>query len=139
MKLLLANPFKTPEFQKLFQHWNKVLEEDGFKDAEDFTLPEPPLKSWHSKKWMNCDGVGKKSLDQTTNYYELASELLHNGFEFKNDLYRRVWELHCQGMSVRKIEQALTFQLIGYIGRTKSNVNDVIMNIQKKSGLKNER
>jgi hypothetical protein len=135
MKLLLSSPFKSPEFQKLFQHWNKVLEEDGFKDAEDFSLPEAPLKSWHSKKWVS----GEAHMSESTNYYDMASELLHNGFSFKNDLYRRVWELHCQGMSVRKIEHVLSYQLIGYIGRTKSNVNDVIINIQKQSGLKNGR
>ncbi len=129
------NPFKTPEFRKLLQEWNGILKESGFEDAEDFDLPDPALKTWHGLKFSSG---GRNCRSDPKTYYDLASELLSNGFPFKNDLYRRTWELHCMGLSYRKIRVTLEQQLIGYIGQTKSNVQRIIVEIQKAAGLKHE-
>jgi len=134
MLSVAQNPFKTPEFKALFREWNQKLRDDGFVDAEDFSLPDPALKSWHSLKWEN-ESAQKREHEAKT-YYALATELLHNGFAFKNDLFRRTWELHCQGMSERKIARVLRWQLIGYKGRGKTNIHDVIRAIQKAAGIK---
>lgn len=134
LALRMSNPFRTREFSALFQEWNKRLKESGFVDAEDFTLPDPALKSWHSLKWESQDAQRRES--QGRQYIELAQDLLHNGFPFKNDVHRRTWELHCEGKSARQIEEALFSQLIGYKGRKKTNVHSIIIHIQRTARLK---
>lgn len=123
------SPFKTPEFQKLFAEWNQKLKEDGFKDAEDFTLPEPMLVYWH-----NYDRF--KSQDGRESYYAIAQRLLHDGFKFESDLSRRVWELHSQGKSVRQIEALIAHQLIGYKGCKRDAIHRAVLDTQRKSGIK---
>lgn len=130
----MANPFKTPEFKRLFREWNNRLAESGFQDAENFNLPEPALKKCvvsQSIEKLNQAGAQGKEI-----YFELACGLLHSGFQFKNDLHKRTWELHCMGMSVRQIVERLRFQLLGYKGLKHSNVQLVIEHIQRDSGMK---
>lgn len=127
------NPFKGPEFAKLFREWNEKLKRSGFDDAEDFSLPEPALKSWHSLKWEN-ERAEKRAHDAKT-YFDLAQDALHT-FPFKTDVHRRTWELHCQGLSVRQIDETLHSQLLGYKGRTRANVHRIILAIQKATGIK---
>ena len=123
-----THPFKGPAFRKLFAEWNRRLAEDGFQDAEDFSLPDPPLKSWHSFRF--------KENRETLGYYQRASSLLESKFTFGSDIARRVWELHAQGKSVRGIEETLRYQLIGYKGRKRDCVHRIIVEIQMRSGLK---
>lgn len=35
-------------------------------------------------------------------YYDRARDLLHH-FEFESDIHKKIWELHCEGLSKRKI------------------------------------
>ncbi len=123
----MANPFKTKAFQKLFQKWNKKLEKQGHEEIEDFTLTDPPLKCWHNSKWKQVE-----SFEETVLYYQLASELLCH-FEFENRTHRRIWDLHCQGLSVRQVALKVNRKKF-----TKTVVHTVIVGIQKKSGIKNE-
>jgi hypothetical protein len=133
LALPMSSPFKAPEFKKLFKEWNERLKQSGFQDAEDFNLPEPALKSWHSLKWEN-ERAEKRSVE-ATHYFELAQDVLHT-FPFKTDVHRRTWELHCQGLSVRQISDRLDFQLIGYKGKKRANVQLIIAAIQKAAGIK---
>ena len=52
------------QFKKLLDKWYKKLEKDGFHDIEDLRAAdqiakstgksvEPPLKEWHSLKFLN--------------------------------------------------------------------------------------
>lgn len=128
---MAQNPFETREFRRLFEEWNKRLKEDGFEDAEDFTLKDPELKVWHSFRF-------KQRHDERETYFELAQGLLTGEFKFKTDVTRRVWELHSQGKSVREIEGILEMQLLGYKGKRRSNVHTIILEIQERSGIKRE-
>lgn len=131
------NPFKTSEFQKLKTEWNQKLKESGFEDAEDFNLPDPALKVWHSFRFFKSDTDQYiKTVKQREDYFSLASGLLFNGFPFETDVSRRVWELHCQGLSIRKIERILRHQLIGYKGCRRDRIHHVITQIHKRSGIK---
>lgn len=91
------------ELQTLQGHWYKKLEDSGFIDIEDVEHPESPLKAWHSLKWNNINLDFKEKVEQ---YYQKARDLLHT-YEFENDMHRRIWEMHTEGLSKRKIEIAL--------------------------------
>lgn len=123
------NPFKTPEFNKLFNLWNQVLEKEGF-DVEDFSLPDAPLKNWDSHRWNGSKTP--KNFEETRRYYELA-EIVGLEMEFKSRTHEQVWDLFCQGMSVRMIANKIRKKDF-----TKTTVHRIIVEIQRKSGLRND-
>lgn len=126
MLSVAKSPFRSPEFLAEFKFWNEKLARSGFQDAEDFSLPEPALKSWHSFKWRESQARAVES----KHYFELAHELLHT-FAFRSALYRKVWELHCEGLSVRQIARRLRRRKL-----RKSQIHWVIRLIQMQSGIK---
>lgn len=140
MELTLPCPFKTPEFKAEFEKWNRILEQSGHKEIEDFNQKEPLLKVWECSRFDSNEGRdshAKSAKDGSKLYYELASQLLHNGFRFKSDVHRRVWELHCSGLAARRIAEIIWCQLIGYRGTRKTNIHDIVIEIRKKAKLRN--
>lgn len=123
----MSNPFKTPEFKALFAHWNQVLEANGHQEIEDFSLPDAPLKAWHNHRWKNCH---PDHIPEIQKYYEAANELLKT-YVFKSECHRRVWELHCEGLSVRKIAMKLRQKKL-----KKTAVHAIIVTIESTSGLR---
>jgi hypothetical protein len=43
---------RAPTFNELEAFWYAKLESAGFRDAEDTSSPERPLKEWHSRKFI---------------------------------------------------------------------------------------
>lgn len=131
--LRMSSPFKTPEFKALFQQWNQVLIEDGHEEIEDFTLPDPALIRWHSFSFSSpcCKRDGER-VEEIRGYHELAGRLLTE-FRFKNDIHRLIWDLHCDGLSIRQIAHELRFWLWDL---SKSRIHQVIARIEGESGLK---
>lgn len=125
---MAANPFKTPEFKTLFQEWNERLRAEGHAEIEDFSLPEPALKRSHNLKWR-FEGAPEK-VEHGTRYYDLASDLLH-WFCFQLPQHRLIWEMHCEGLSVRKI--ALRINEAKF---NKTKVHDIIKLIELESGIR---
>lgn len=123
----MGNPFKTPEFKKLFKKWNNILEETGHNEIENFALPDPPLMQWESQRWSRTDDLLNTQKQQ---YYEMA-EIILETFEFKNKTHRRIWALHCTGISGRRIAK-----LINRKGYRMRSVYSIIVAIEIKSGLK---
>ena len=130
----MVNPFKTKDFKKLFAEWNKKLIDSGFDEIEDFSNEEVRLKSWHSHKWIL--GTAPERRIEAESYYEKAQELLNNGFEFSCDLDLRIWQLHCQGLSIRQIAEIIDIQLIGYKGKRRNNIHYRLKKIQKAGRIK---
>ncbi len=129
----MGSPFKTPEFKKLFQEWNELLKQSGLGEIENFSLPEPMLKTWNSFDWSSESARDPLRMLQARDYYEKAEEILRT-YAFKNERQRMIWDLHCDGLSVREIERELTF----WLWDTKaSTVHYQIQQVQRKSGLKN--
>jgi hypothetical protein len=83
----------------VFASWNNKLEEAGFVDIEE----HDKLKSWHSYKFKKIDPTVREAKKA---YFEAAQNLLLN-YSFKDTLQKKIWELHCQGHSIRKIEELL--------------------------------
>jgi hypothetical protein len=125
----VSNPFKTPEFKALFEKWNGILEKNGHKEIENFSLPDAPLKTWHNLKWKNLD---PNKVSDIQKYYEEAFELLKT-YVFKTETHRRIWELHCEGVSVRMISRIINRRKF-----TKTRVNVFILSVERSSGLKRE-
>lgn len=99
----MSNPFNTPRVKKLTTLWYEKLKEEGFSDIENTTHDLTPLRVWHSLKWANTSDDKREA---TLLYYTKAKELLET-HPFENEIHRRIWELHCDGFSKRKIEKLI--------------------------------
>jgi hypothetical protein len=124
----LANPFKTPKFRALFKKWNNILEEAGHDEIENFNLEEPALRQWEAGRW---DGTDPLRNEATQQYYQMA-EILLDTFPFKNKTQRKIWQLHCEGYSVREISA-----MIHRKGYGRDRVYLIIARVRSKSGLRN--
>lgn len=123
----MSNPYKTKEFLELFKQWNKKLESDGLKAIENFSLPDPALIYWHSLRFRD---VKEEEVYEVNKYYELALDVLER-YPFKNPAHRNIWELHCEGFSIREITEKLK-------KHKKSWVSVIVLTIQKESGIGNK-
>src|ERR1017187_7854983 len=82
--------------REIQNEWYRKLKAKKFDDAESMRYGEDrPLRAWHSHAFQN---VSPLEIEITHDYYAKASELLHY-FKFESKLTRRIWELHCEGMS----------------------------------------
>lgn len=88
---------------ELQSKWYRTLRSKDFDDAECTRYTDRPLKVWHLNVLKNTTML---EIEITHDYYEKACELLHS-FEFKDKITRRIWELHCEGLSRYKIELAI--------------------------------
>jgi hypothetical protein len=86
------------EHQTLTEIWEKKLEAEGLGDIEN---KNGQLHNWHSFMFRNTNQITR---EVTEFYYEKAQDL-YNNFEFANWEHREIWNLHCQGLSVREIAE----------------------------------
>lgn len=86
---------RTKEFQELQKEFYERLEREGFDEIEDTSNDARLLKSWHSFKFQDIDPI---QAEATREYFMAAERLLHTK-QFKRDLEREIWELHCKGFT----------------------------------------
>lgn len=95
----MTNPFKSPQFQKLNKKWAKKLEQSNFKDIETNDNYEN-LKEWDSSRFkIRYTPI---EFEANARYYQLASQLLHD-YPFLSSTEKRIWKLHSEGESIRRI------------------------------------
>lgn len=106
----MSNPNDNDEFKKLEKIWYDKLKQTGFEDIESTTETcdpiagtQRPLKASHNIRFRIKDQLQLKA---KADYYILALALL-NTYKFKNATHRRIWQLHCQGLSHREIAKAI--------------------------------
>lgn len=129
---MAINPFKTKEFKALFKEWNDILIETGHKEIEDFNLPDPALKTWEKLRFHNTTSEDK--IKETISYYEDCKTLLRKGSMndcFETATHLKIWELHTEGLSVRKISLKINKKFF-----SKTVINDYIRKIEKKHGIR---
>ncbi len=97
------DPFKTSKFKALKDKWYKKLEKSGFEDIEDNKYEEPKLKAYH---YLRFKVVEPSVHAARAKYYENCRGVLAN-HRFQSPLYRRIWELHTEGLSLREIESEI--------------------------------
>ncbi len=92
-------------FEQLKNLWYKKLEESGFKEIEDTSHPDQPLKEWHAHafKLRKIDGL---KAELSYDYYLKARELIDT-YAFDNPTHKVIWRLHAEGLSKRKIEKEI--------------------------------
>lgn len=98
----LMSFYKSEKFKAEQDEWYRKLKEEGFEDIE-FEFKDGrggSLKRFHSKFFVSRFKEGLPQAKE--DYYRACAEfmLCH---KFKDTREQRIWELHCDGMSVRKI------------------------------------
>lgn len=63
----------------------------------------------------------------THDYYEKALELL-NSHHFKNEIHKRIWELHCEGLSRGLIEKEIANLKEAY---KQSQIRNIIKDLER--------
>ena len=126
--------WQSSQFKKLQKLWYRKLEADGFNELENLGADGEFLaylskntsqllsgeKSYFSSGMpRTSEQPGAAEVDAelengatltdhpTFQYYYLASQF---SGPFKNDLYRRTWELHAEGESIRAIVTTLKLE-----------------------------
>ncbi len=112
------------EDKKLQTHWYNILKEEGFVDIEDTSLDDRPLIEWHNFKFKKCN-IERRMATET--YIDEARNLLHT-YGFANSTHRLIWELHCEGTSIREIAKKISDTPETY---RKSRVFTIIKNISR--------
>jgi hypothetical protein len=89
--------WETAEFAALQSQWYGALRGEGFVDIEGADgLEEPGGRRRRERvDW-----------EATAEYYRMAGVFLHD-HQFESAIERRIWELHCEGMSHRRIVREL--------------------------------
>lgn len=99
--------YLSDEFKKLHAKWMDILKNSGFEEIEDIDprFKEPYLKTWHSTNFFHLYTVEEFEEKQT--YYRLASHFYWNYSGFKDEIEKEIWRMHADGISRRKISNAL--------------------------------
>lgn len=92
------------KFKKLEKIWYDKLKAEGFEDIENIHQEERRLKEWDFNFFRNQFVAVK--YETTIKYYEQGRQIL-NSYEFKTEIHKKIWELHCEGIAERKIAQAV--------------------------------
>ena len=87
---------------ELQNKWYRTLYK-SFNDIESLTYEDRPLKSWHSYIFQHLKQI---DFDEKYDYNDRANELLRR-FEFKSEIQKKIWELHCEGLSSPEIEKRI--------------------------------
>ncbi len=101
--------YETDKFKKLNAKWQEKLKKDGFKEQEEATEVTDihgvkkvgdRLKSWSTSFFRG--EINSTQYEAKVTYFRLAGQFLHE-YRFKNELEKRVWEHHANGLSMSKI------------------------------------
>ena len=101
--------YETEEFQKLNEEWYQKLKDTTFADGETFKDLEASVEDYthlQLESPMQPSSVAYKSRESVEAYYDAVREFLHRG-TFSNEKERTIWEMHCEGLSRRKIAKKL--------------------------------
>jgi hypothetical protein len=91
---------QNPEFLALQKKWYKKLADEGYKDIEQ---ADGLLKSWNFGRKDHID-LGVRAI--RAEYYRLAGQFCYV-HKFKSSLEKAIWQMHSEGISIRRISRAL--------------------------------
>jgi hypothetical protein len=94
----------SKEFKELKAKWDKKLEKSGLENIEQ---EDGNLKNWSSRVFSSSrSGINVEDrieyYKSVEGYYRTAGQFLHE-YKFKSNKEKLIWELHCEGLSVREI------------------------------------
>jgi hypothetical protein len=96
----MGNPFGTKKFKALKAKWDKKLKNTGFEDVEN---EDGSLKASTHPKAIS---FALRDKEEREAYYGIATQLLHT-YTFVDEIEKRIWEMHCEGIAVRHIMKEL--------------------------------
>jgi hypothetical protein len=111
--------------RKLYRQASAILREVAFPDIEpqpDGVLANPGLTNTRGKGLERIQKL--QDHEAIAFYYEAARGFLHS-HRFASEVQRRIWELHSESVSVKRIESILRRE--GRRGRVKHEVQTVIV------------
>lgn len=126
-------------FKEVQAKWYGKLKKVGFEDIEDTKNPNRPLIEWHSLKWKS-EGVKIRQKNAVEYQRRIEDFFNHPTFlgacesitqrrqgpgrptRFTRDQVQKIWELHIQGLTTRKIAKEL--------GRVKSRIDNVLKGLK---------
>lgn len=110
----------SPQYKELRDQYYHILKMQGFEDIEDVDSEDQRLK--HNGQSGTLEGCFKGSPIKIlrAEYFQLADQFLKVCM-FDNDIERRIWEMHAEGLTMREITGAIATQ--GYSLR---NVHKII-------------
>lgn len=82
----------SKEFKKLQETWDNKLKRSGFQDIEQ---RDGHLKTWSTQFVLDHSD---SQIEAKQEYYRAAGHFLHE-YKFTHPAERRIWELHCAGIS----------------------------------------
>lgn len=109
---------------ELQSKWYKKLAKEGFDDAENFSYKDRPLHAWH-RNILNT--VTTIEVELVIEKYDRAQDLLHR-FDFKTEIHKKIWELHCEGLSRIAIEKAIAHLANTY---KQSQIRNIIKDLER--------
>ena len=92
---------KPQSFPALKAHWYRKLQESGFEDAED---AQGNLKEREPFTLSRGAQGDKTFCDSKETYFRLAGVFLY-AHTFETKLERKIWQLHAEGLPVRRIAE----------------------------------
>lgn len=114
--------FNSKEFKKLKAEWDKKLLESGFQDIEN---TDGTLKASTDPRTISN---ALKEKEEREIYYTIARRFLQT-HTFANEIEKKIWEGHTEGIGIRKIAKLVNF--------TDYKTYLTIINLKKLAGLKN--
>ena len=109
---------KDPSYRETQKIWYAKLKKGGFKDIED---QNGFLKEWDFNFFRNQ--FNSVEYEATLGYFAQAREILIS-YSFKNETHRKIWELHCEGLSersiafrIRKYKKSMIHYIIDHIAQ----------------------
>ncbi len=107
--------------KKLQAQWDAKLKKSGFEDAE---TKSGQLKAWHKldimRRFQHSDAATKME------YFVSAGRFLYD-HKFESATDRAIWELHCQGMTLREILKVLQGSQVA----SKWKVHQIVLRLKK--------
>ncbi len=85
----------SKEFRALQAEWDQKLKESGFVDCEQ---RDEHLKVWSMRVALHHSDSQREAKEE---YYRAAGHFLYD-YPFSDPAERRIWELHCEGVSKLK-------------------------------------
>lgn len=109
--------------KKLIAEWDKKLARAGFVDAEDRN--NGLLTRWDDQYYHRRYTPEAFAAKQT--YFQLCTDFLNTG-KFESQLDKRVWQMHCEGLTRREIAKA--------VKKNHVSVHYIVIKYEQEAGIK---
>ena len=98
----------SEEFKELEKVWYEKLKEEGFEDIENLSVESRTLKTWSNRFHIDKKYQADLEIAQQI-YYEQARALIETE-TFYNEGWKKIWELHSEGMPEREIAKLVPYK-----------------------------